>query len=520
MQATSVIDLPPGVHVGGRYKLLKAIGQGGFGITYIGWDEEQHCRVAVKECFPQGICIRDAGTGAVMPARESYEPCYMKALEYMRREVRTLQGLNHDSIVHFKDVLWGNGSVFYVMPWLPGGTLRDVIETRRAEITPEQSMAWLRVLLEALRYLHERSITHRDIKPANIMFDEKQNPVIIDFGAALNRAERTGTTTTSQGAFSRNYAAPEQITGKGHVGAWTDLYSLAATWYELLTGVPPEAADARLAQDDMKSLTKQAAKIGYPLEVLALLDCNMSLNVNNRCQSVEQCLQCWKDGTLPRLENLVERRRKTIVLTSAFVILGLGGLYGAYSAFLGGTPARYLEQASSPSNREALVQYVEEQIQAKDFRNLCDEYMGKCSVLKGQHAQTIQRMVNQYSAAIEQVDHEEEGEKLFNALEDEKRKILLHFSDDFDQLRKNFLNARAAYSISRIDISTKVKPRNLGEEIMMPGICEGIAQDLSQYESKFLIFSSDQQDATQLLEKSAKLEEKIAKKNDSLRKKR
>ena len=100
MQATSVIDLPPGVHVGGRYKLLKAIGQGGFGITYIGWDEEQHCRVAVKECFPQGICIRDAGTGAVMPARESYEPCYMKALEYMRREVRTLQGLNHDSIVH------------------------------------------------------------------------------------------------------------------------------------------------------------------------------------------------------------------------------------------------------------------------------------------------------------------------------------------------------------------------------------------------------------------------------------
>ena len=129
-------------------------------------------------------------------------------------------------------------------------------------------------------------------------------------------------------------------------------------------------------------------------------------------------------------------------------------------------------------------------------------------------------MVNQYSAAIEQVDHEEAGEKLFNALEDEKRKILLHFSDDFDQLRKNFLNARAAYSISRIDISTKVKPRNLGEEIMMPSICEGIAQDLSQYESKFLISSSDQQDATQLLEKSAKLEEKIAKKNDSLRKKR
>ena len=219
---------------------------------------------------------------------------------------------------------------------------------------------------------------------------------------------------------------------------------------------------------------------------------------------------------LPRLENLAKRRRRMLVLTSAFILSGLGGLYGAYFAFRGGASVNSFEQGG----REALTQYVEEQIHAQDFRNLCDEYLKKCSKLKEQHAQTIQNMVNHYSAAIERVEDEETGEKLSIALHDESRKILQRFSGDFNQLRRDFLNARSTYSISRIDISAKVRPRNSREEMMMPGVCEEIAQDFSQYESKFLMSSSDGHDANLLLMESEKLEEKIAEKNDILRKRK
>lgn len=519
MQATSVIDLPPGTHIGERYKLLKAIGQGGFGITYVAWDEVERCQVAVKECFPQDICVRDSSSGMVVPARDSFEPRYMKALEDMRREVRTLAGLDHDAIIRIRDVVWGNGSVFCVMPWLPGGTLRDAIGTRRESISPQQSIEWLHLLLEALRYMHGRSITHRDIKPANIMFDAQQRPVIIDFGAALNRAERTSNTTTSQGAFSRNYAAPEQITGKGRVGPWTDFYSLSATWYELITGIPPEAADARLAQDDMKTLAKQASRLGYPVEMLALLDCNMALQAKWRCQSVEQWEQCWADGTLPTLVHPMQRRWMLIlVLAAVLIAVALGIVCAVYFSKNDENFQAIPTVQLPPQNlKQKLEEYVQREIRSQDFSKLCEDYGTKLAQIRERHHREIEQFVARYVALIDRVENEKSGNGISAALHDEYSKISARFGKETAALNADYMKARREFCFSAEDIQKHVQPRNRAEEIMMPAVCGEISIRLSQLDAKLLAFMGAMPDRQQLDEEYLKLEKRMEEKLASVR---
>ncbi|MBR5521997.1 MAG: serine/threonine protein kinase [Akkermansia sp.] len=298
-----VVSLPPGTIIG-NYKILKAQGQGGFGITYIAWDRVLERNVAMKECFPATI-FRRTEAGGLAPLRPELEDMYAAAMADMRREAMMLAKLSHPGIVPVYDVFEARGSLFYVMPWLGGGSLAEVMEEAQAEermVDAGKAQDWLLLILDALVYLHGQGVIHRDLKPANIMFNVEGNPVLIDFGSARQYVEHS----VSQGEFSWRYAAPEHISGKGQLGPWTDLYSLATTWYELLSGCDAEDTVRRLQKDELIPLHKLEGMNLLPGALVDSIMRNMELKPEARCETAAQ----WRDWLRASIEPRSLRRRK------------------------------------------------------------------------------------------------------------------------------------------------------------------------------------------------------------------
>lgn len=488
--------LPEGTVIQTRYKLLKAVGQGGFGITYIGWDKELRRNVAVKECFPVGLCYRDGYQ--LCPLNSQVEPYYLKALDDLMREARTLAALQHDRVVKVYDVVGGNGSIFCVMQWLQGGSLRERLAARAQNpITPEQAADWLAALLQALVYLHAHGVIHRDLKPENILFDEAGLPVIVDFGAALNKPQLT--TSATRGAFSPGYAAPEQLTGKGEIGPWTDLFSLSATWYELLTGTRPETADKRLMEDDLIPLTAAKLLVPAPRPVLEMLQTNLSLHPARRSKRAEDCLFWLRRGHAPnRLSAFLYRAALPLILTAAAA--------GAVAAWLmlpkdspAGTPAPQTPEEKQEEVNDATtaldkklrrlykvdecfadLQDVESKVEAIADR-LREEEEERCR-------QLLARMDTQefrdshdfsYPVAVEESQGYSRTPAFFfsfQKLEDEYRK---EFYNACSQLKLNTYWKYAEKGLAAGELSKHYRPADMKEASVLPLVAGKIEREIS-----------------------------------------
>ena len=257
--------------VGTRYKIQESVGQGAFGLTYRAWDRLLNRQIALKECFPVDKCWRE---GLRVCAEDEAE--YKHATAALYDEATTLARLKHPGIVTIHDAFIdaGTNSLFIVMEWLSGGSLDA--RMKKEPVPHDKAEQWLRTILSALKEVHERSITHRDIKPSNIMFNSRQEPVLVDFGAALNRDTKVG--KTIQGPYTARYAAPEQLdAGFGRIGPWTDFYALAATWYEMLTGVAYQINPRLSIDSEKKALVESVMK-------------NLAAEPEKRCQSAEEWL--------------------------------------------------------------------------------------------------------------------------------------------------------------------------------------------------------------------------------------
>lgn len=385
----SVDALPPGAQLG-QYRLIEAASQGGFGILYRAWDEKLNRPVAVKECFPASICCRDPQTGVLRPHSEALQAQYDAAINDAFEEAQTLAKLHHARVVPVYDVFRSAGSLFYVMPWLEGGSLRDRIAAEDA-FSPEAVQNWLLELLSALEYLHGMQVIHRDIKPGNIMFDVAGNPVLVDFGSALNRATKVDTTT--QGEFSPVYASPEQVSGKGKIGPWTDLYSLAATWYELLAGMQPEPAQQRLVQDDLRPLPP-----GMTVLEQSIMQ-NLALEAEARCQSAREWLDWLLRGAAPVA---VARRRRSFLLWAVpAVLLAAGGAF-----LLGRQQAEPVQEEGAAQVKDASDK--QELVLSDEFYEQACSQLGMPAVL-----QRYEELLNKAAACRE--SYASKLESLYNA---------------------------------------------------------------------------------------------------------
>ena len=231
---------------GGKYRIERVLGQGGFGITYMAIQVSANCQVAIKELFLNGVNER-AGN-SIRVSNSVNDSLFEKQKEKFKKEAKRIMSLDNEHVVKVYDLFEENNTVYYVMDYLEGESLASKMKREGHPLTESEVMDILPQLLDALSEIHKFQIWHLDIKPANIMLIDK-TVVLTDFGASKQITPSEMTSTALY--FTPGYAPAEQ-TGMlfNQFGPWTDLYAVGATIFNLLTGKSPLEFDIEEFKED------------------------------------------------------------------------------------------------------------------------------------------------------------------------------------------------------------------------------------------------------------------------------
>ena len=229
---------------GNKYRIIRLLGQGGFGVTYEAEQVALHRRVAVKEFFMKDCCEREGATNHVTVGTGRQRALAERFKGKFIREAQMIAGMDHPHIVRVIDIFEENGTAYYVMENLPGGSLADKVR-KDGPISESLAERYIRQVADALAYVHSKQTVHLDVKPSNILLNAKGDAVLIDFGISKHYDDSGQQTSSTPIGNSKGYAPLEQMRD-GDVSQFkpsTDIYALGATLYHLVTGsVPPEAS--------------------------------------------------------------------------------------------------------------------------------------------------------------------------------------------------------------------------------------------------------------------------------------
>lgn len=347
---------------GGKYKIEKSLGQGGFGITYLAEQTNLGRKVCIKEFF-----MKEYGERTAAPEEDSQETVLTDGVsspkqgpkdndatvltavgavtstaaaimgryrEKFVKEARTIARLDHPGIVRIHDVFEENGTAYYVMDFIEGENLNDLVK-RGGALPEERALGYIRQVADALSYVHGHNIMHLDVKPANIIVRKSDDKaILIDFGAAKQYDSEGSQTSTTPIGLSAGYA-PIEMSKPGGVQTFspeTDVYSLGATLYYLVTGQnPPDASErmemimegekfqlpdsissstAEVIEQSMQARKKRIQTVNVFLELLYFGDKKKRV-VAERKQVVEEKAQ--KESEAKRQEALRIKREKAEV---------------------------------------------------------------------------------------------------------------------------------------------------------------------------------------------------------------
>lgn len=246
-----VLHLFPGTILADRYIIGRVLGFGGFGVTYIGWDRILEQKIAIKEYLPSEFSTRMPGNTTVTVFGGVREEQYEDGLEKFSDEAKRLSKFQQeDGIVRVYDCIFENGTAYIIMEYLEGEPLSELLK-RESVIPEERAIDILMPVMNSLDVVHKSGIIHRDISPDNIFLLNDGRVKLIDFGAA-----RYATTSHSRSLtviIKPGYSAEEQYRSHGDQGPHTDVYSLAAVLYKMLTGeTPPDALERRARIENAK----------------------------------------------------------------------------------------------------------------------------------------------------------------------------------------------------------------------------------------------------------------------------
>ncbi|MCC2672883.1 MAG: repeat protein, partial [Armatimonadetes bacterium] len=283
--------LPPGTKLrGGDYTVGKLLGQGGFGITYLGSDVGLTRPVAVKELFPYGS-IRSGKE--VHPAADWTEAAFREAKQKFGDEARVLARFHHPAIVRVYTVFEENATSYMVMEYLRGKSLGGMLDERGGPLEETSALTHVRRVSDALAVVHGAGLLHRDIKPDNVMVTDTGRTVLLDFGTAREYA--AGHTRRMTAMLTPGYAPLEQYSQQARFGTFTDVYALAAMLYHLLTGQLPVAALDRIQGVELPTVRSLNPAISAEAERAVLQ--GMQMEVGKRPQTVQEFLALLPGGS-------------------------------------------------------------------------------------------------------------------------------------------------------------------------------------------------------------------------------
>ncbi len=269
-----------------EYEIVRVLGVGGFGITYVAYDDNLAKGVAIKEYLPNDFALRTDGA-TVKPKSTHDQANYAWGLNSFLDEARTLARFKHPNLVHVYRCFEANGTAYIVMEYVEGETLTALLN-RKGCLNETELKAVLLPIMDGLTQVHQANFLHRDIKPGNIVISAQDgNPVLIDFGAARQAVGAISKSVTA--ICTPGYAPLEQYSTKGNFGAWTDIYALGAVGYVALTGRSVEAATDRIVNDELIPAA-QCAKNQASQTFLNGIDNALK----NRPEDRPQTLKAWR----------------------------------------------------------------------------------------------------------------------------------------------------------------------------------------------------------------------------------
>lgn len=283
-QTAATDILLPGTTLQGKFIVGELLGTGGFANTYIGWNQMLACRVAIKEFFPRSMSVRGGDRKTVSVSGETAREHYKLSLRSFLEEARRLAELNDvfgipDIYSYFEE----NGTGYIVMEYLEGITVKKLMKDSGGRLSYEWSRQIILSVLMILKDIHRRGILHRDIAPDNMMITSDGVVELIDFGVAKRQM---GHMADSVLMLKAGYSPLEQYTRNAAQGVYTDLYSVAASFYHMITGSKPPAAMERFNLETLKPLSSFGIQIPKQAE-MAIMMC-LYLNPEYRLASAEE----------------------------------------------------------------------------------------------------------------------------------------------------------------------------------------------------------------------------------------
>ena len=268
----------------GSYRIIRFISSGGFGCTY----EAEHVmfreRVAIKELFVKDFCQRDYD-GSISLITEERRTKVQRIREKFIEEARALRQMSNPGIVRVTDVFEENNTAYYAMDYIDGPSLNDIVKAN-GPLPEHLALCYIRQIAETLRYVHENHRLHLDIKPGNILIDHNGNAILIDFGSSKLYDETSGENNSTLMGLTPGYAPPEQMAHNiSHFLPATDIYSLGATLYKILTGKNPVDSTLRASGEELSPIS-----INISSETRLAITLAMALHKKDRPQTMTDFL--------------------------------------------------------------------------------------------------------------------------------------------------------------------------------------------------------------------------------------